>query len=1321
MCQARSEGGRRCPVHRYESIAALKIAQSASGLTSDQVKDVFKELRREGRHTAETERQYYDSYLDSLQLRTTNLSNAESVSAKIDEARSEESMPDGATFYALRRVQERALERGRALQGHLSQVAVYSGNTPARVQATYEREYAGVDRSRGAEVPEEFTQTSVRQARRAGLPYDRSTVVALARLDGALESDRGPRRVDLEPLQFAPGSAIGYDPEGGRLEVSLHGGEDGDMLVYRNVPQELADRLSTSTNASLVETLSSEVIGVSDFAYASREEAEQDAHTIRCGACGQFRAASHACPAAELVHELQSINASVDTTEEVLTDAFPRDEVEEVSTSEDSVVPASVTDVRVVEVASVEGEDALFPEEYGTDANHQRNPRPFDGESFTEREIPFARLPRSASPRTINAKSAVEDNLNYTEQEIFNNLSEEDQNIVAAAGNSNASTNFIIAPKYEINAENNTLVGVTDDHGERVYTIVGSYDSHRESVDLGDASHGRLIIRTPLKSHLDNNPYLEDEERWSNERGRRWAPWEIRSDSRSQYRDRVLYGVDANHVELQKSANMVRRVNPDPGNSDNDRIIYARSSDLKRTLNSGKSALSKVEWSGQRSGITVDSQGYTMPEGQFRVRGESIVKKNANGTIESVTDSRTLRCNCDDYADNYHCAHVDYVRRHMPTVAQQILPDPNATPRTRAVFEFDNPTGLLTSGLARRSYVSAVPATEERPAYISLGETPDEFSRSATAATLTLPSELRAAAQADGRSLIATAILSNRESSVQAPPPSVVRQALNRGGDVSVPVRLDFATNSWDIAHGTMDNGTVEGTVMLRKNSDGEITVVERSLKCNCAEYQENYDCVHVRELVARASGLANNDNVRAGYQTEVRRSVINRSYVYAEDIYVVAENMRVARAQGISYEEARDTREQRLREEQERYEEEERQREIERAEEARIRREQWEERNRGLVDGMKNRRALIAEQWQNADPSYADNPQQFFQDYEDALARKAAGEEVLTYATENVTDGICADEPGARAFGIELEFDIGSGHDRYEALEKIGQELHEAGLTNTSEQVAYHSAGDNGYSTWSFEEDCTVDAELVSPLMKDTPEHWAQLKTAVDIITRNGGVATARTGSHVHVSTASYGASTAKHAELLRAVNANEDTLYRLASDPSRGSHRGTQWCRPNVAYDTDYVSGEEQDTSGYDILGYSHSGHGVGVNFEGSGQQDIIKSNVEFRMWDGTLNPAVIQQQVKISAAMTEYADQHVSREGGSRKKEGQTHHKVGDTRRKESDILSEKSAAKHDADTFQATNSHVASFIDTMFRRKEDRASVAALFAVTNWQNN
>lgn len=251
---------------------------------------------------------------------------------------------------------------------------------------------------------------------------------------------------------------------------------------------------------------------------------------------------------------------------------------------------------------------------------------------------------------------------------------------------------------------------------------------------------------------------------------------------------------------------------------------------------------------------------------------------------------------------------------------------------------------------------------------------------------------------------------------------------------------------------------------------------------------------------------------------------------------------------------------------------------------------------------------------------NYTQNMAAFQESYDQALARRERGEPPIPYLRENATGGLGARE-GGRGFGVELEFDLHglNAGEKQQALLAIGQDLQAAGLVPAPYQRRYHSTTD--YTQWRFEEDYTVSGEIISPILYDEPETWEQLAVVCDIIARHGGKATVRTGSHIHVACDNYDHTPRNHSNLLHLFSRNEDVLYRLAQNPKRPHHRGQTYCEPNLMQ-RDYTSVTEVWTD--------HSTHSQGLNF--SAVLGNTTDHVEYRLWDGNLDPAVIQSQIKL-----------------------------------------------------------------------------------------
>jgi hypothetical protein len=343
----------------------------------------------------------------------------------------------------------------------------------------------------------------------------------------------------------------------------------------------------------------------------------------------------------------------------------------------------------------------------------------------------------------------------------------------------------------------------------------------------------------------------------------------------------------------------------------------------------------------------------------------------------------------------------------------------------------------------------------------------------------------------------------------------------------------------------------------------------------------------------------------------------------------------------------------------------------------------------------------LERDQWPDRpEVSYLEDPAAFERDYREARARRARGEDAVPYMTENATGGLGARD-GGRSFGVEIEFDLAPGVDRYTALAAIGRDLYEAGLTSSPLQQRYHAGGrvpsESHRGGWKFETDASVDGEIVSPKMYDEPETWQNLARVCEIVRRHGGTATARTGGHVHVGLHDFDHTVERHNRLLSMAAGHQDTLYRLASNPDRRDHRGLGYCRPN-----------QDPGRGYSSVGsvrVLNAGHGVGVNFGSVHGQGT--DHVEYRMWDGSLNAGVIQAQVNLSLGMTaaaarggftpppaERVGSHLARNPGRRQLRGEA---------------------------WRESTANFRQLADTVFRRAANSAQAAALFAATRWQHD
>jgi hypothetical protein len=237
-------------------------------------------------------------------------------------------------------------------------------------------------------------------------------------------------------------------------------------------------------------------------------------------------------------------------------------------------------------------------------------------------------------------------------------------------------------------------------------------------------------------------------------------------------------------------------------------------------------------------------------------------------------------------------------------------------------------------------------------------------------------------------------------------------------------------------------------------------------------------------------------------------------------------------------------------------------------------------------------------------------------------LARTAAAAE---YERENVIG-----DPN-QTFGIEIEFDGADPN-------VVARALYEAGLAASPQQQSYHSQN-RVPGKWVLEHDSTVAGEIVSPILKDTPETWEQLERVCSILRAHGARTTARTGGHVHVGadSANMDHDVNRFRKVATACAWAEDLMYRLAAATGRGGkrHRGAgsgyHWCGP-------MGSGQfEEAQSLSDLATRVGSSHSFGLNY---GNLLDTRRTIEYRYFDSSLDPARLQANIKLACWVTKRA---------------------------------------------------------------------------------
>ncbi|MEW6253242.1 MAG: amidoligase family protein, partial [Planctomycetota bacterium] len=268
-----------------------------------------------------------------------------------------------------------------------------------------------------------------------------------------------------------------------------------------------------------------------------------------------------------------------------------------------------------------------------------------------------------------------------------------------------------------------------------------------------------------------------------------------------------------------------------------------------------------------------------------------------------------------------------------------------------------------------------------------------------------------------------------------------------------------------------------------------------------------------------------------------------------------------------------------------------------------------------------------------------------------------------------------------------------------------VARDLYREGLIPTPQQQGYHSHTRRP-GMWSYEQDGSVTGgEIVSPVMRDTPEAWRQIERVCEIVRRHGGQATHRCGLHVHVGSAPLDTSARRWYRLVRVAGGYEDVLFRIAAGGSsggehRGAHRGYGYARPGLALRvrpqmpiSPAAAGATEQVI-HRVL--SPGGHYEAVNASGH----FSRGTVEFRHFDGTLDPAQIQAYVKVANGVVQAAQRLRSA-------------------RAEAALPDRGMPVGSGASGADPEHRAVRRFLDTIFGRTRDKAHLLWLYATSRWQ--
>lgn len=319
----------------------------------------------------------------------------------------------------------------------------------------------------------------------------------------------------------------------------------------------------------------------------------------------------------------------------------------------------------------------------------------------------------------------------------------------------------------------------------------------------------------------------------------------------------------------------------------------------------------------------------------------------------------------------------------------------------------------------------------------------------------------------------------------------------------------------------------------------------------------------------------------------------------------------------------------------------------------------------------------------------------------------------------------ILGEEPadsGGFLFGAEIEHMSTPSYSRRE----LGRGLLEEGLTTSAVQQGYHS--DRTYRSWLYEHDGSVTGgEIVSPILRDNADSWSQLTRVLDLTRTHGGDADhPNVGGHIHIDTTAFSGeigATKAFQNLALLASAFEDVMFRLGANPHRagkegytvrGNYHRRHW---GNGYGGNIRS--LQSPSGAMELHenptrYLNRGTWLnlgGVNSSGNG-------HVEFRLFDGSLDPSVWKTRIIIASAFVKAAsnpnladallDMEVMPVGS---------HRRASWRRNDAGAMLPANA-RLSGEQWRQDTLRFRQFLDIMFESAAQQKAVSILFAANSW---
>lgn len=1249
MCFAIKDGGKRCPLHRNETKVLIHDLAEKSDLSKTQIESLFLDERK--KHDAETTQHW-----ESLKKDLDNIAVPQRLS-HAKEGINGDTPPDPQTVNTLHALTKRTHERAYALNKYLKTLADTQGKPVSEVKAYYEQTLSKLTRhGRKLTEHEDYTEGAYLYSKDTDLPSDPASIIALHQTATKFKGNAEYRPLIHHIPARKPVESYGYSPQEKRLELKI----DGHVFAYRNIPNSVWHEITNPRTdiAELVAVISSNEA----YKYPSALQEKVAGRTPQCTSCGQFKSSSHTCPE----RNTQEYTNTLAGTQVII----PVDE------QMDSAHVISETPKRP------HGRPRSGSIAY-TDEPHYLAIREELGPDESDDMI-------DAWIKEGNFTGDIEDQEQDPHSLDLENIEVKNRRTVL---NDYQGRYLIIKPERYAEVENvpadvpqykNSAMLVIIDHNSVMHYVQefkrGNYTPTPDGQTLTQRGNND---RRAFKSEEARDAYLEQQ----------YNKEEISDLERRAYiEDEELIPLAINPPTFRLSGEETIE------DSEMEWGYGVTAEELNDTWENGEAWESDLMWTGTVTHPFIDGYHEDMPMGSFCVTGKLAVYREDDGDVLAASGEHELRCDCHVYAQRYTCQHIRYALNYVPSLARGIA-DPKYG---KGLAPEDNPySEELNSSpdfTIRKNGEQIIGVVKE----LDFVSTSEIF----TSSSIRIPSRPDADANDAQWNAYAEQLQHARDArniiegytTLEMSHYDTTQEVLAAQTPVDVHV---YARNL------STDAFTLDGYVTIAQEGS-TANVAHKQLRCSCGRFVSTNGCNHVNMAVEAVTRRYN-----GGYDATERITASAAELDnYTEDLKILNKIKTLQEDTPNPFKTAekliKDENEERIRVQAEQ----EAQQQALLAKELELLDEEIEH-YENIADELAHEVAQRERDWEEQHPEYSEYKESRLQEWKNIetitehevqslLARPIS----VPTMYENVTDGICDPSiPGSRKFGLEIEmtFDGMSDEEKKIATQKIVEEVRSLGLTDQNHVGIYHEGNANNWTQWTIEEDLTVDLEIVTPPLSDTPEDWKNLEKVLEIAKKHGGRPSPQAGLHVNVSTGSLAGNYAAHVELSRNLKEHEDVLFKASTNPKTGTHRGVEWCMPHMPIPNIEVG--RNDSNGIINKMTLHTGEGYRkqmVNITNSlTDHPDENARAEVRIWDSTLDINTIQHQVAISAALIDHAERTITARGSSKPRKTNI----------------ERGTNSNDEYTPE-TISNITDLANKLFRKNTDKNRLISLVSTGSW---